>query len=50
VLDQAIGTASAAMQQVQDGSAGAGLAQGCGNSIGRSIEGTAATGHDHQGG
>ena len=49
LLDQAIGTAGAAMEQERNGPAGAGLVQGGGNSIGRPIEGTAATGHDHQG-
>ena len=47
VIDQAIGTAGAAMEEERDGAAGSGLKQGSGDSIGRPIESTATTGHDH---
>ena len=50
LLNQAIGTASAAMEQERNGPAGSGLDQGSANSIKRPIEGSAATGDDHQGG
>ena len=47
VIDQAIGTAGAAMEEERNGPAGTGLKQGSGDPIGRPIEGTATTGHDH---
>ena len=50
MIDQAIGTAGAAMEEERNGSAGAGLDQGSANSIKRPIKGTATTGDDHQGG
>jgi hypothetical protein len=50
VLDQAIGTAGAAMEEERNGPAGSGLDQGSGNSIKRPIEATATACDDHQGG
>jgi hypothetical protein len=38
------------MEEERNGPAGSGLDQGSANSIKRPIEGTAATGDDHQGG
>ena len=47
VIDQAIGTAGAAMEKELNGAAGAGLKQGGGDSIGRPIKISTATGDDH---
>ena len=49
LLDQAIGTAGAPMEEERNGPAGAGLVQGGGDLPYWLIEGSAATGHDHQG-
>ena len=47
LLDQAIGTAGAAMEEMQHGPASTGLKQGGGDLITRPIESTAITGDDH---
>ena len=47
VINQAIGTPGAAMEEAHHGPATAGLKQGGVDALGRPIEITATTGHDH---